>query len=98
MDWFNFDKILIGHAIYDKSIEGQSASKAQIWGDALWMGYVTPSPALESPTAGYTLEWGARTIRRFREDQERQDIIDGEHWTDEIITASVAGAVIYNAV
>lgn len=96
--WFGFDKVLIGHSIFDVAVEGQTASKVFIWGDAMWMGYVPTAPALEEPAAGYLLEWGTRTVRRFREDQERQDVVDGEHWTDEIITASIAGAVIYDAV
>ena len=96
--WFGFDRVLVGYSIYDVALEGQTASKLYLWGDGFWAGYVTSGPALEEPTAIYTFKWGDRVVRRFREDQERQDIIDAEEYTDEVITASIAGGVLYNVV
>jgi len=51
-----------------------------------------------TPAAGYVLEWGNRTVRRYREDQEHQDVVEAMHYTDEVITASDSGAVLYNCV
>ena len=97
--WFNLDRVLIGTAIKDTSVEGAStAVMSYVWGDGFWLGYVTPRPGLQEPTAGYSLEWMNREVRRFREDQERQDILEGSHYTDEVVTASDAGAMIYDAV
>ncbi len=97
-NFFDFEKVLVGISIFDKSVEGQSASRAYVWGDGFWAGYVPSSPALEIPAAGYCLRWGSRTVRRFRQEEERQDVIDAEEWMDETITASIAGGVLYNAV
>lgn len=96
--WFGLQKVLVGAQLFDSAKAGQSASMGFIWGDALWIGYVPSSPALMTPAAGYVLEWEKRTISRFREDQERTDVIEGSHNVDEIVTASDAGAIIYNAV
>jgi len=97
-EWFGFQKVLIGSAIYDTSQEGATPSRSYIWGDDFWCGYVPAVPSLMTPAAGYTLEWEARTIRRYRQDQEHTDVIEGTHSTDEVVSASDAGAIIYNAV
>jgi hypothetical protein len=98
--WFGFDRVLIGMALKDMSLEGQSASMSYVWGDGFWMGYVTANAALEEPSAGYTLVWNEvnRPINIYRQDVEHKDIVESEWFTDEIITASDAGAIIYNAI
>ena len=70
------------------------------WGDGFWVGFVPPAPALMTPAAGYMLVWreGNRTIRRYRNDDRHVDIIEGEWFTSEKITASDSGGVVYNAV
>jgi hypothetical protein len=94
--WFGLNKILIGTAVYDTALEGQTASMTYIWGDDFWVGYVPPTPALMAPAAGYVFEWETRKVARFREDQERQDVIEASHSVAEKITASDAGAIIYD--
>ena len=96
--WFGFDKVLIGTAIVDSSQEGATSSTSFVWGDDFWCGYVPSAPALEVPAAGYCLQWGARKVERFREEQEHQDVVAAEWYTDEIISASDAGAGFYNCV
>lgn len=98
--WFGLEKVLVGMAIKDSSLEGQSASMTYVWGDDFWVGYVPAAPALEEPAAGYTLVWREdnRTINRFREDQEHQDIVESGWSTDEVISSSVAGAIVFNCV
>jgi hypothetical protein len=59
---------------------------------------VPQNAALMTPAAGYTLRWMDRSLEVFREDQERQDVYTANEYTDEIITASDAGAIIYDAV
>lgn len=96
--WFGFDKVLVGTTLKDISAEGQTASPQYVWDDDFWCGYVAPTPSLRTPSAGYCLVWGNRTISTFREEQEHQDVIEGEWFTDEVVSASDAGAIIYNAV
>lgn len=96
--WFNLDKVLIGTAIKDTSADGAAFSSQYVWGDGFWVGYVTQTPSLMTPSAGYLLEWQSREVRRYREDQERQDVLEASHYTDEVISASDAGAIIYDAI
>ena len=96
--WFGFEKVLIGTAVQESAQEGVTSSMSYVWGDDFWCGYVPSAPALEVPAAGYVLTWGARKVERFREEQEHQDVIAAEHYTDEIVSASDAGAGLYDCV
>lgn len=98
MGWFGLERLLVGTAIYNSAAEGATFSSSYIWDDDFWMGYVPPSPALMTPAAGYTLEWQSRQVRRFRREEEYTDVVEASHSTDEIISASDAGAILYNCV
>lgn len=97
-NWFQFDKFLIGYSLYEKAMEGQTASMTYIWDDDFWCGYVPTNAQLMTPAAGYCLRWKAREVRRYREDQERQDIVEACHYLDEVKTASEAGGVLYDCI
>jgi len=97
-DWFDIPKILVSHGIKDAAQEGASASFSYIWGDGVWIGYVPQTARLMEPAAGYVMSWGSRTASEYREDQEKQDVFEVAEYTDEVITASDAGAIIPDAV
>jgi len=97
-EWFGFEKVLVGMSLYDTSKDGQSGSMAYVWGDDFWCGYVPANAALMTPAAGYVLEWGTRTVSEYREDQEHQDVYEVQEFTDEVITASDAGSILYDVV
>lgn len=96
--WFNLPNVLVGTQLYDAAKEGQTSSPTMIWGDAVWIGYVTPSPALMTPSAGYVFEWQNREVRRYRLDTNHADLIEAQHSVDEVISASDAAGVLYNTV
>lgn len=99
--WVGIPNILVGRSVYDPAQEGASASQTFIWGDDLWIGYVAPTPALMTPTAGMVFRWtegGGRMVNQFREDQEHQDVFEAMEYTDEIISASEAGGILYDVV
>jgi len=96
--WHGFTKVLICPALKDNAQEGRTASMVSVWGDGVWMGYVTATPSLRTPSAGYVFTWGTRKLARYREDQEHTDVYEIEHWVDEVISASDAGATIYNCI
>ncbi len=98
INWFGFKKLLIGTSLYNKALEGQSASMSYIWDNGFWVGYVPEAAALMTPAAGYLLEWEQRTVRRYRLDEERSDKFEASHSTAECITASDAGALCASAV
>jgi hypothetical protein len=94
--WFGFDKVLIGKALYDAAKEGATPDIRYVWGNTFWTGYVTPSPAIEEPSAGYVLRWGNREVRKFRLDPEHTDLIEAGWWVAEVVTASDSGAGFYS--
>lgn len=96
--WFGFDRVLIGTSLKDTAEEGQTASMTYVWGDGFWCGYTPPTPALAQPAAGYTLVWGTRQVQRLRDNFRHEDVIEAEWFTDEVITASDGGGIVYNAV
>lgn len=99
---FGVDKLLIGTASLDLSREGEPPSQQFIWGDDAWLGYVPDTPSLLEPAAGYIFEWRemgmARRVFRYREEARHQDVIEVQHATDEVITASDSGALIYHVI
>jgi len=96
--WFGFSKVLIGNQLIDTGPEGGTTATAYIWGDQFWCGYVPQTPSLMTPAAGYVLEWQAREVRRYRLHTRHADKIEAQHSVAELISASEAGAVLYNAV
>jgi len=96
--WTGVPKILVGTQLYEKAQEGATSSPAYIWGDQVWLGYVPDVPSLMTPAAGYILEWEAPVVKRYRLDTRHSDKIEVEHSSAEIISASDAGAVLYNVV
>jgi hypothetical protein len=91
--WFGFQKLLVGEGVKVTTDEGQADTFADIWGDFFWCGWVPGAGSLRTPAAGYVFEWKGRVTERFREDQEKQDVVAVEHHTDERITASDSGAI-----
>jgi len=89
--WFDVEKVLVGRARKVTSEEGATVVMADVWGDYLWVGYVSPTPTIEEPSAGYCFRWGTRTVARYRIDIEHQDLVEAEEWMDEVICASDAG-------
>ena len=95
---FGVDKLLIGVQIENTGLEGGTDTMAFIWGKHLLLAYVTSSPALMEPTAGYIFTYQDRKILRFREEQEGQDVIDGRWSFDVQQTAPDAGYVFRSVV
>lgn len=101
-----FDKVLIGRAIYTTDKEGTaeaSVSYSRIWGKHGLMLYVPPSPSLMTPAAGYTVVWqrvaGAlQYMQRFRKDEQEADLLVINSYFTQKRTSAAAGAFLQNAV
>ena len=91
------EKLLIARAIKDASAEGISASIDFIGGLHIALMYVAPGASLDTPSAGYTFVWKGREVSRFREDQERQDVVEARASYDVKLTATDAGYLIKSA-
>lgn len=103
---FEFEKFLIGRAIYTTDPEGTaeaSVTYTRIWGKNALMVYAPPRASLKQPAAGYTFVWqvvpaALQYIKRMRDEEREVDIIEANTYFDQKATASRAGAFLANAV
>lgn len=108
----DLEKVLIGGAIYssdEETVAGTEFTAVDLWetnatkGSA-WLGYVSPTPAVDVPSAGYTFVWnntnipneivretGARSVRRWWEDSTKQWVLEASECFDAKICSSVSG-------
>ena len=70
------DDLLIGTSIQDSAAEGATSSISYIWGNHALVAYVAGGPSLMEPSAGYVFTYAQRQVTRFREDQNRQDVVE----------------------
>ena len=54
---FNIPNIYVGQAIYNSANEGQTASMSAIFDDDALLLYVTGTPSVFEPSAGYSFSW-----------------------------------------
>lgn len=88
---FELDEILVGDAVIDSALEGQTASRSYVWGNNFLVAYVAPTPALMTPSAGYTFTWLQRQVNRYREAEEHTDVIEALANWDNRVVATDAG-------
>lgn len=94
---FELNKLLIGIAINDTAAEGATSTLAYIWGNHMFVGYISSGPSLLEPSAGYVFTWQNRQASRFREDQERQDVVEVRMSWDDKVVATDAGYLVKSA-
>lgn len=92
------DDVLVSRAVYNSARDGATASISYIAGSHMWLGYVTPTPSIDSPTAGYVFQWKTRQINRYIEDQEHAQVVEALANWDTKITATDAGYLLKSAV
>jgi hypothetical protein len=96
---FEMDQYLVGRAIYTTSIEGTAESSvtySRVWGKNALMLYVPDGPSLMTPSAGYTFVWtrvasAIQYIKRMRDEEREIDIIEGNSYFAQKLTAKNAG-------
>jgi hypothetical protein len=104
-DAMDVETLLVGGAVRRTSIEGATtAVQAFIWGKDALLLYVPPSPALETPAAGYTFVWdidggglNVQVIPTVQEWRDR-DFLKGKHAYDFKVTGTDLGAFFDDAV
>jgi hypothetical protein len=115
---FELDRVLIGTAIYsdaEETVDGTDFNAVDLWETnagkgAAWLGYVSPSPGLMDPSAGYIFEWNGgagqesreiggdiyRSVRYWWEDAEKQWVIEAAENFDAAVTCADAGCLFYD--
>lgn len=101
---FELERILVAEAIVTASNEGVAAGSetyTYVWGKDVVLAYVAPNPGIWTPTAMYQFvnqALGVRSIRRWREEPEHQDVVEAYELVDEKIVSNLLGYVIKSAV
>ncbi len=88
---FELEEINVGDAVIDSAAEGATASRGYVWGNHLLVAYVSSTPSLLTPSAGYTFQFKSRQTNRFRLDTRHADKIEVlENWDSKITAADAA--------
>ena len=91
------ERLLVASSVEDTSTEPAAATMAYLGGLHMALLYVPTGAALDTPSSGYTFMWKNVEISRFREEQERSDVIEARCSWDAKVTASDAGYLIKSA-
>lgn len=95
---FEIDRMYVGTAIYDSAKEGTPSSLTDVWGNSVLFAWVPPTPGLMTPAAGYVFAWKQRQVNRYRELQEKQDVIESlMNWAT-VVTSADSGYLLQNVV
>ncbi len=89
---FHVNKVLVGSAIKNSSIEGASDDLGYIWGKHAWLIYIAPTKRLKQPTFGWTFTYENRKVRKW-DDVDKQSRFIRTNWN--YVQKLVAGAAAY---
>lgn len=103
---FGLEEILVSKAVYNAAAKGAAEDSRFIVGNHALLAYVTPTPGIMTPTAGYTFSWtgwmGAtgmgHRIKRFRMEHLESDRIEAQMAFDQKVVGSDLGYFFENAV
>ena len=101
-----FGRVLVGRAIMTTDPEGvaeDSITYSRIWGKHALIMYVPAAPSLLNPAAGYTFTWrrvpnSLAYVLRHRDAEREVDIVEGNTYFDQKVTAKRAGTFLSNVV
>lgn len=84
-------RVLVPGVIKNTAVEGQTESYSDVWSEQVRMLYVSPNPAIEIPSVGYTFRSEALTTRQDRDPRKRVDWFATGQTIDERVVAPNAG-------
>lgn len=85
--------------IYDSSEEGQTFSGTSVWGNAIVLLYLAPSPMqIRTVSAGMTFQKDPRIVKKWREEPKKADAIEVFENVVEKIISPYCGYVIWNPI
>lgn len=98
------DRIFVSKAIKATNVEGETAAYSMTHGNHVWMGYVSPTPSREQPSAGYIMAWNYAgyseqiNVDSFPLRKIKAIRYEGEAAWDGKVTASDLGVFMPNVV
>ena len=102
---FELEEVLVSKAVYNSANDGATDVSAFISGSNALLAYVTPTPGLMVPSAGYSFNWSGylgasamgHRIKRFRMEHLAADRIECEMAFDQKVVAADLGYLFLNA-
>lgn len=98
--WYELDFVFIGRSIKITSREGQTVTKANVWGDDVVFFHRPKSPELFAPSFGYSFQLQGKNLRTVirRHQNDKGDIVE-VNWAyqDKILDAN-AGYLIKSVI
>ena len=99
---FGVDKLLVGGAIYNTAIEGQTASLSDVWGKFALFSWVSPTAKLREPSVGYALHWkiaGGKIAKvvKYRDNPHGGEVVEYE-WSYQHKVLSAESGYLYSTV
>ena len=92
-------KVVVGRAIYDSAAEGVAESAGFIWGNNLWVGYVTDSPGLRTVNGFYTFYIPQKRYVDTYNDQDRKTLwVRTNDYYDQYLVGPETIYMVQNAV
>jgi hypothetical protein len=103
---FGLDEVLVSKAVYNGAAKGATEASSFIVGNHALLTYVTPTPSVMVPSAGYTFSWtgwmGAsglgHRIKRFRMEELESDRVEIQMAYDQKVVGADLGYFFNNAV
>ena len=103
---FGLEEILVSKAVYNAAAKGATEDSRFIVGNHALLAYVTPTPGIMTPTAGYTFSWNGwfgasamgHRVKRFRMEHLESDRVEVQMAYDQKLVGSDLGFFFENAV
>lgn len=96
---YGITKILVGKAMRDSAVEGQTATVSSIWGKNVVIGYVTDTPGLRTDNGGYTLRLrGGKYVDKKDSWDPKGEWVRNNDYYDQMLFSSDVFYLIKNAV
>lgn len=84
-------RVIVADAIKNASNPGQTASNGFLWNDTVVLGYIEPSPSLETMSLIYTFQVQAPSVIRYRDEERRGEYIELSLLETEKVVCASAG-------
>lgn len=92
--FFNLEEVIVGEAVMNTALPGQTDSISDIWTGFCVLMYRTPRPTLMQATFGLTLSDVPRMVQTYREESNVQDVIRVRYSYDQNIFDANLGYLI----
>lgn len=95
---FDIERIIVTDAIENTANEGQADVLGFIWGKNVYMGYVTKTATLRSPSWGYHIQSQKMLTERWKEEERKGDMLRVSYEDVPKLVTQSAGYIIQSAV